>query len=116
MERNCPVCGGVLSVAKVRLAIVGSSVGSFDGYRCSNCGEEFLAERSIQPAHDEIVRAGLFGILRMSPAWNPLLTIPFTISKTGSSGPSTQSQSGLILAVEATASQVILEGHTPRQG
>jgi len=114
MKRTCPLCGGTLVEAKVRIAIVGSPIGTFDGLRCSKCGEEYLAERSIQPAHDEIIRAGLFGVLKSLPVSNPVVTIPFTISRTGTGGPSVVSHSGLIVDVNGTSDQNLLEGHTPR--
>ena len=113
MERNCPICKGLLVKSKVRVAIAGSSVGNFDGYKCLKCGEEYLMEQSIQSAHEEIVRAGLFGILRRTPAANLLPIIPFTISKAGTSGPSAMSQSGLIFAEKGTATTTVIEGHTP---
>jgi hypothetical protein len=114
MEKSCPICGGLLVESKVRIAIAESPVGNFPGYRCSNCGEEFLAERSIQSAHEEILRAGLFGVLRRTPAVNPVLTIPFTILKTGTGGQAPVSQSALILEVEATApASTVMNGHTP---
>lgn len=71
MKRICPFCGGQIVQAKVRVAVSGCPMGEFDGYRCKKCGEEFLAERSLDLAHDEIVRAGMFGIARQTG-----LTIP----------------------------------------
>lgn len=71
VKRTCPMCGGKIVEAKVRVAISGSPVGQFDGYRCERCGEEFLAERSLEPAHEEVVRSGLFGIERQTSLFFP---------------------------------------------
>lgn len=64
MKRTCPICGGQIVEAKVGVVISGLSMGQFDGYKCKKCGEEFLAEHSLDLAHEEIVRTGLFGIAR----------------------------------------------------
>jgi hypothetical protein len=77
MIRKCPVCGGEVADAKVRVAPSGKNVGLFEGYRCLSCGEEFLSESSLQPAHEEIVRAGIFGEKEHSFSSTP--TIPMTV-------------------------------------
>ena len=74
-----------------------------------------MAERSIQAAHEEIVRAGLFGVLRMTPALNSFKIVPFTISRAGTSGSSIESRSGLMMDKQPTGQDVVIEGHTPEK-
>ncbi len=76
MSRICPICQkGELIPSKVRVALAETPVGVFDGYRCNTCAEEFLAETSLEPAHSEIVKSGLFGITKVEPIPTPTLTI-----------------------------------------
>ncbi len=83
----CPMCGGgKLSPAKVRVAIRGLSMGSFDGYRCSSCGEEFLREHSLKGAHEEIVRSGLFGIAKHKSSQGAYAVVPM-MTESGTSVP-----------------------------
>jgi hypothetical protein len=91
MSRKCPICGGEVVEVKVRVAPSGMNIGLFNGYRCSSCGEEFLAERSLEPAHGEIVRAGIFGksthTLSSSPAIPLSVKLQTFVSLTSNDGP-----------------------------
>jgi len=86
MKKECPICGGELVQGKVRVAIAGSPIGSYDGYMCNSCGEEFLREGSLNSAHEEIVRAGLFGIAKEPQTQTPKVQLPFvTVNVSGTS-------------------------------
>jgi len=91
MTKTCPFCGGEVNPSKVRVAPSGKNVGLYDGYRCEKCGEEFLAESSLQSAHDEIVKAGMFGQIEhsisASPSFSQTVVIYTVASSTAIDGP-----------------------------
>lgn len=45
-----------------------------------------MSEKSLEPAHEETVRAGLFGVMRQTPAIPGAVPATLTISRAGTSG------------------------------
>jgi ribosomal protein S27AE len=62
-ETTCPVCGKeVLRRALIREEMFGVELGTFDGERCSKCGETFLSAKSVQAIEAKAKELGLWGL------------------------------------------------------
>ena len=103
MKRECPTCGGQLEPSKVRVAVAGYPIGSYEGYRCVKCSEEFLLERSLDSAHEDVVRAGLFGAMTRKAAVNSPVLVPFVSRlESTTSGLSDSAVVGLLFSTDAS--------------
>lgn len=61
----CPVCEvGTLTPARVSERWLGVDLGTYDGSRCSSCGEEILDAAATQAIERRAKAAGIWGVAR----------------------------------------------------
>ncbi|MEK6981479.1 MAG: AbrB/MazE/SpoVT family DNA-binding domain-containing protein [Candidatus Micrarchaeota archaeon] len=71
---KCPNCYSNLKKGIVKEEYLGHSLGEYDGFTCSNCGETLLTEASVVKAQEKVKELGLFGLAQKT-----------TIAKSGNS-------------------------------
>ena len=82
---KCTACGGKVMKKKIEVAMAGTGLGEFDGYRCGKCGEEWFDEKTVDRIQEIARKKGVWGTevrSKISYSGNSLIVrIPKKISE-----------------------------------